>query len=95
MFPPIPERRVPSVTFSYFNARNRRHVYNFLMREFRRSGITQAELAVRTGKSREIISRLLGQPSNMTADTAAELIFAISGGEIEYHITYPLNRSAI
>jgi hypothetical protein len=58
-------------------------------------GITQAELAVRTGKSREIISRLLGQPSNLTADTAAELLFAISGGEIEDHITYPLNRSAI
>jgi hypothetical protein len=30
----------------------------------------------------------------LTADTAAELLFAISGGEIEYHVIYPLDRQA-
>lgn len=92
MSPPTPGEKVPGVTSKYFNARNRRRLFNFLTREFEKSGITRAELAVRTGKSRALISRLLGQPSNLTADTAEELLFAISGGEIEYHVVYPLSR---
>jgi transcriptional regulator with XRE-family HTH domain len=60
-----------------------------LKREFEMSGITRAELAVRTGKSRALISRLLGQPSNLTVDTAAQLIFAISGKEIQYGAVRP------
>jgi transcriptional regulator with XRE-family HTH domain len=94
MCPPVPGEKVPGATFSYFNARNRRRIFNFLIDELKKSGITRTELATRTGKSLALISRLLGQPSNLTADTAAELLFAISGGEIEYNVTHPLNRRA-
>jgi hypothetical protein len=38
------------------------------------------------------MSRLLGQPGNLTADTAAELLFAISGGEIQYSMAYKISR---
>lgn len=92
MSPPVPGEKVPGVTSRYFKARNRGRVFDLLTREFEKSGISRAELAVRTGKSRALISRLLGQPSNLTCDTAAELLFAISGGEIEYRVAYPLSR---
>jgi len=82
--PPAPGARVPNVTFSYINARNRRRAFGLLMREFRKSGITRAELAIRTGKSKAQISRLLGQPRNLTMDTLGELLFAISGKELDY-----------
>ncbi|HUB15950.1 MAG TPA: hypothetical protein VMB34_28650 [Acetobacteraceae bacterium] len=85
---------MPGVTFSYFNSRNRRHAFNFLMSEFRRSGITKAELAVRTGKSKAQISRLLGQPSNLTTDTMGELLFAMSGEELEYSGVDPFKHQA-
>jgi transcriptional regulator with XRE-family HTH domain len=89
MSPPVPGEKVPSVTSRYFNARNRRRSFDFLTRKFKESGITRAELAVRTGKSRALISRLLGQPGNLTADTMAELLFAMSGEEIQYSAVRP------
>jgi hypothetical protein len=92
MFPPRDGEKVPGVTLKYFTARNRRRAFNFLVGEFKKSGITRSELAFRTGKSRALISRLLGQPSNLTADTAAELLFAICGGEIQYSVAHPLSR---
>lgn len=89
MSPPATGEKVPSVTFRYFNARNRRRGFDFLSRKFKESGITRAELAIRTGKSRALMSRLLGQPGNLTADTMAELLFAMSGEEIQYSASRP------
>jgi hypothetical protein len=85
---------VPGITFRYFNARNRRRAFDFLMKEFSMSGITRAELAIRTGKSRALISRLLGQPGNMTLDTMEELLFGISGKEVRYAAESPSVRQA-
>jgi transcriptional regulator with XRE-family HTH domain len=64
------------------------------MLEFKKSGITRAELAVRTGKSKAQISRLLGQPRNLTTDTMGELLFAISGKEMEYNSADPFQRES-
>jgi hypothetical protein len=89
MSPPAHGEKVPGVTFSYFNARNRRRSFDFLTKKFKESGITRTELAIRTGKSRALISRLLGQPGNLTADTMAELLFAMSGEEIQYSTSRP------
>jgi len=94
MSPPRPGERVPDVTFSYFDSRNRRSQYELVVREFEESGISRSELATRTGKSPAQISRLLGQPSNMTSDTMSELLFAIRGRVIKYEAIDPFVAKA-
>jgi len=92
---PVDGDRIPVATVSYITARNRRHLFEMIQTEFVKSGITQAQLCARMGKGSDRISRLLGQPANLTADTAAEILFAMSGGEIQYHVTYPVNRRSM
>jgi hypothetical protein len=89
---PHDSAKIPGATVSYVQARNRRHLFNFIQAEFKKSGITRAQLGARTGKGSDRISRLLGQPGNLTADTSAELLFAISGAEIQYSVIYPLSQ---
>lgn len=90
---PAGDDRIPAGTLYYFRARNRNRIYDAVLREFLRSGISKATLARRMGKKHaEIISRLLGAPGNWTLDTVSDLIFAINGGECEYSIRYPLDE---
>jgi transcriptional regulator with XRE-family HTH domain len=65
--------------------------FSLLQREFKKSGITQADLALRMGKGADRISRILGSPGNLTLDTMSEVLFALSGGEPEYGVYYPLD----
>jgi hypothetical protein len=69
-------------------------MYDLVLREFKRSGLTQADLARRLGLGTDRICRLLGAPGNWTLDTASDLLFAISGGEPAYSVGYPLDRPA-
>jgi len=89
---PFGEETVPVGTLAYFQARNRGRVYEAVIREFLRSGITQATLARRMGKRAEQINRLLGAPGNWTLDTVSDLLFAISGAEPVYGVQYPLKE---
>lgn len=52
--------------------------------------MTRADLAKRTGKKPEVISRLLGRPSNLTVDTFCEVLFAINGMAPKYSSYDPL-----
>jgi hypothetical protein len=79
-------------TLSYFRQRNKGRVYDLVIEEFERSGITQADLAVRLGKGADQISRWLGSPGNWTLDTESDLLFAISGAEPVYNLKYPLDE---
>jgi transcriptional regulator with XRE-family HTH domain len=74
----------------YICARNRQRAFNLVIREFKKSGITQAELARRLGKAAEVISRLLSRPRNWELDTFSELMFGISGAIPSYGAEYPL-----
>ncbi|HXW24198.1 MAG TPA: hypothetical protein VEK73_05585 [Xanthobacteraceae bacterium] len=85
---------IPPGVLEYFQTRNRMRVFSLVQREFDDSGITKAELADRLGKGPDRISHLLGAPGNWTLDTVSDLLFAISGAEIEYRIGYPLRRPA-
>jgi hypothetical protein len=77
-------------------ARAKRHAYDLVMREFKKSGITRAELARRLfgSKGADRISRMLGGPGNWTIKTMSDLLFAISAGEPTYGIAYPLDKAA-
>jgi len=67
-------------------------VFALVQREFEKAGITKAELADRLERGADRVSHLLGAPGNWTLDTVSDLLFAISGAEINYHVTYPLQR---
>jgi hypothetical protein len=89
---PRPNERVPPSTLEYFKTRNRMKTFSTILREFRKCGISGSELSKRTGKSPEVISRLLGSPKNLTLDTLSILLFGMSGAEMEYNIGYPLDK---
>lgn len=59
------------------DARNQFH--NFILTQLAKSNISQAELARRSGKTPAVISRWLSSAHNWTIETAAILLFAISG----------------
>lgn len=67
-------------------------VFNLVQREFQRSGISQADLAERMGKGADRVCRLLGSPGNWTLDTVSDLLFAMSGAEINYDVAHPLDK---
>ncbi|MEO8668034.1 MAG: helix-turn-helix transcriptional regulator [Bauldia sp.] len=69
--------------------RNRQQAYNLLVREFKRSGLTQIQLAARTGMAPEVISRLLKAPRNIELDTLSKLMFAINGAALAFATAYP------
>ena len=85
-------KRVPPETFAYFRLRAKRHAFDLVMNEFRRSGLTKAELARRLGKGQDRVSKMLGGPGNWTIATVSDLLFALSGGEPKYEIAYPLDK---
>jgi hypothetical protein len=92
LFKPKGDERISVGTLGYFQARNRNRLYETIIREFQNSGISQATLARRLGKRPDVVCRWLGSPGNWTLDTVSDLLFAISGGEPEYSIAYPLDR---
>ena len=87
--PDKPER-TPLDVEAYMRSKNQSVAHQMILAEFKKSGITQAELAKRTGKGADIISRLIGRPGNWTLNTLSDLLFAMSGVAPCYSITYPL-----
>ena len=79
-------------TLAYFRNRNRRRLYNLVIREFKKSGLSQADLARRLDKNPDVVCRWLREPANWTVDTASDLLFAISGAEASYDPKYPLDQ---
>lgn len=94
LFKPRMGEHVPPATFEYFRARHRLRLYEFVITEFEKSGLTQAELARRLGRGIDQVCRWLAEPANLQADTVSDLIFAITGGEPACGpVYYPLDAS--
>lgn len=91
---PEDARRIEPWELAYFQARNRGRAHDLVLREFQKSGISQADLARRLNKRPEVISRLLGAPGNWGIDTISDLLFAISGAEPVWESQYPLDAPA-
>jgi hypothetical protein len=91
---PRGDEPIPVGTLGYFQARNRNRLYDLVVGEFIRSGISQATLARRLRKNPDVICRWLSAPENWTLDTASNLLFAISGAEPRYELSYPLDEAS-
>jgi hypothetical protein len=86
---PTGDDRIPSAALAYIKARGRQQAFNLVHSELKRSGISQATLTRRLGKSPEVISRLLKRPGNWEQDTISEILFAICGASYDYDLQYP------
>ena len=84
--------KISPSTLAYFSARNRRKIYSTVISEFKKSKLTQAQLARRMGQRTDVICRWLSGPGNYTLDTVSNLIFGISGGELKYSVAHPLSE---
>ncbi len=90
---PIEGQAISVPTLAYFRARHRRRLHSLILAEFKKSGISQAELCRRLRKEAAQISRLLANPGNLSQDTVSDLLFAISGAEPVYDVTYPFDQA--
>lgn len=83
---------IPMGTLIYFRARLKQHIYSLVIKEFKKSALSKADLARRLDMDPAQLSRLLSGPGNVTSDTASDLLFAISGAELDLGVSYPLSR---
>jgi hypothetical protein len=70
---PEGDTKISAGTLAYINTRTLLRAYTLVIKELKRSGITQAELARRLGKAPEIISRLLSRPTNLKLPSDSNL----------------------
>jgi hypothetical protein len=66
-----------------------------LVSEFKKSGISQVDLAKRLDKSPELICRWLGRPGNLEIDTLSAAVFAIGGGVLTFNVSHPVQNAII
>jgi transcriptional regulator with XRE-family HTH domain len=87
---------IPRATLTYYQARLRNRLFNFILKRFvreQKNGLTKAALARRIGKSPEVINRLLGAPRNLTLDTLSDLLLGIGAEELTLEAESILNQS--
>ncbi|MCR6734371.1 MAG: helix-turn-helix transcriptional regulator [Afipia sp.] len=85
--------RIPLETLGYLRARAKRQAFDLVIKQFKKSGLTKAELARRLGKGAPEISRMLGGPANWTIATVADLLFAIGGGVPTWDVSFPATKA--
>jgi hypothetical protein len=90
---PVEGQKVLPETYAYMTARAKRRAYNLVIREFKKSGISKAELARRLGKGADRVSKMLAGPGNWTIATVSELLFAICGAEPEWDLSFPFDKA--
>ena len=87
-------RAFSSGTLAYYRARFRNRLYHLVLSKFREAeageGLTRAELARRTGKRPEVLTRILGAPGNWRLDTVSDLLMGIAGEELDATASSPL-----
>src|SRR5258706_16329150 len=89
---PAGREPIPAGDLEYLRTRNRMRLFTLVQKEFQRSGLSQADLAARMRKGTDRICHLLGAPGNWTADTASDLLWAMSGAVPKYALEYPLEK---
>lgn len=92
---PSGTQKISRGTLAYICARARQHAYTLLIREFRKSGLTQADFARRWGKPAEVVSRLLNNSGNVEINTLSGAVFALNGGLLTLGVAYPLQSAGV
>jgi transcriptional regulator with XRE-family HTH domain len=87
---PVGEEKISEGTLGYLGARTQARAHTLVVKEFKKSGLTQAQFARRLGKGQDVISRLLNRPGNWGINTLCELLFAATGAVLTFSVTYPL-----
>lgn len=88
---------IPEPTRVYFQERLKNRFFEFLLNRFleqQKFGLTKAKLARRIGRTPDVINRWLSAPSNLTLETASDLLLGINSEELEMDASSLLNRSA-
>lgn len=75
------EGRLSAGILAYLGERARNRCYDHVLKKFRYSGLSKADLARRIGKGPDRVNKLLSGPGNWTIDTIAELLAGIAGEE--------------
>jgi hypothetical protein len=91
---PEGDEKISAGTLAYISTRVQLWAYNLVVKEFKNSGITQAQLARRLGKGQDLVSRMLSRPGNWELKTFSEFLFAISGAVLKFSIERPLANAA-
>jgi DNA-binding phage protein len=86
--------RTPRRAEAFAEARNRGQLHQLIVGEFLASKMSQSNLAKRTGKPRETISRALGHPTNMEIDTASKILYALTGKLLAFSAYDPFDQPA-
>ena len=94
LFDPTSTEKISMGTFAYVSARNRQSLYNLVIREFKKSGLSQVDLARRLGKTADVVCRFLGRPRNAELDTISEYLFAICGAALRFETHHPAAQAA-
>ena len=81
-------------TLGYIRARAKRRMFTFLIEQFEKSGISQAQLSRRLNMDRARVSKYLGTPSNWEFETLCDLFFAITGGVFNPELAFPIREGA-
>lgn len=92
LFKPTGSEKISRGTLGYICARARQRAYNLLVSEFKKSGMSQADLAKRLDKAPEIICRWLNRPSNLELDTLSAAVFALNGGILTFVVSHPVRN---
>ena len=91
LYEPQGANKIPLSALAYFRARLKQRIYNLVIREFKKSGLSQADLVRRLGKEPAQLSRLFAGPGNLTLETVSDVLYATNAAELELSISYPLS----
>ena len=79
-----------AASLEYFRQRQRNRLYELVLTQFGKSGLTRAALARRLGCRPEQVTRWLRAPGNWKLDTVSDLLLAVSRSELDAKLSYPL-----
>lgn len=80
--------RISRGDLAFICARNQHEAHNLLLRSLKQSGMSQKELAIRTGIDQAVISRLLRRPRNMELNTFSKLLYGACGAALVFLPAY-------
>ena len=86
--------RISRGELAYVTARNQHAAHNLLLRAIKDSGLSQKQLAKKTGMDEATVSRLLRRPSNFQINTYSRLLYGACGAYLSVAPAFPEKATA-